>query len=354
MNQEKPLFSEAISELWARKEITGRREYGLLIKEAEVLLQKCIQNEVVMDRGDASISELYFLIAELLFYNDLAVKTATHGKSFANEAKALEYYNKAIEIQDKEEYSYELWNFLSTAGHKDEGIAALENFIERTGGTAKVLSRAAEDILMYADSEDTATIKKSLDYFYSAIEKEPDRYDTYLSYWTDLEEAVDVCPQLFKEAILCIIKMIELSLPKDSENHDTLGIRYFDLTTIYIKMEEYEKALESVKKGLAICGDSDYGIGLMIKVLNNRIKYLRKERKSDKELAKTFFDLAHCYHITNQPELAAKYYLAFHNAKDIVPQKYMNEYILYKEQESFLMKTKKLLWNIFNSIRKFF
>lgn len=245
MNQEKPLFSKALSELQARKEITDRKEYGPLIEEAEALLQKCTTNE----------------------------------------AKALEYYNKAIELQDKEEYSYELWNFLCTVWHNDDGIAALERYIERTGGTAKVLSKAAEDILMYADSEDTKTIQKSLDYFYRAIEKEPDRYDTYLSYWTDLVEAVDVCPQLFKEALLCINKMIELSLPEDSENHDTLGIRYFDLALIYFKMKEYEKALEAVKKGLSICKHSNYG----------------------NKLIEEFFDLAHYYHMTNQPELAAKY-----------------------------------------------
>lgn len=320
MNQEKQLFSKALSELQARREAVDREEYGPLIEEAEALLQKYTTDKVVTEIGDESISELYFLAAELLFGNDLAVRVATHTKTLANEAKALEYYNKAIELQDKEEYSYELWNFLSTAGHEADGIAALEDFIERTGGTARVLSRAAEYILMYADSEDTKTIQKSLDYFYRAIEMEPDRYETYWAYWTDLEEAIDVCPQLFKEAVLCLNKLIELSLPEDSKNHNTLGNRYFDLALVYIKMKEYEKALKAAEKGLVFCGHSNYGQTL----------------------------LAHCYHMTNQPKLAARYYLALKNVQNITPSKYQNEYLYYyKRSKSLWEKLKKLLRSIF-------
>lgn len=366
MNQEKQLFSKALSELQARRENIDREgcgaltEYEPLIEEAEALLQKCAANEVVMDTGDESLSELYFLAAELLFGSDLALKAATHTKSLANEAKALEYYNKAIELQDKEEYSYELWNFLSTAGHEAEGIAALERFIERTGGTAKVLSRAAEYILMYADSEDAKTIQKSLDYFYRAIEMEPERYETYWAYYTDLEEAVDVCPQLFKEAVLCLDKLIELSLPEDAENHDTLGNRYFDLTVIYTKMKEYEKALDTVQKGLAVSEGSNYGNTLIIDILinqnrfeeaipycHNRLEALMNQQKVDSYLANAFFDLAHCCHMTNQPELAAKYYLAFENAQDIVPQKYRTEYLIYhKGSKSLWGRLKKLLGKV--------
>lgn len=351
MNQEKQCFSEAVCELKARKEMTNRKNYGSLIEEAETLLQKCTASEGMMDIENESLAELYFLTAELLFGNDLAVRAATHTKTLANEGKALEYYNKAIQLQDKEEYAYELWNFLSTAGHEAEGIAALESFIERTGGTAKVLSRAAEYILMYADSEDTETIQKSLDYFYRAIEKEPDRYETYWAYWTDLEEAVDVCPQLFKEALLCINKLIELSLPQTSENHSSLENRYFDLALIHIKMKEYEKALEAVNKGLSICEHSNYGIKLKIQILHNIIQSFSDEQKSDKAFAEPFFDLAHCYHITNQPAFAAKYYLSFGNARNIVPQKYQKEYLLYYKQyrqnKSPLGKIKKLFRNCF-------
>ncbi len=321
MNQEKQLFSKALSELQARKENTDRIEYGPLIEEAEELLQKYTTDEVLMDIGDESLSELYFLTAELLFDNDLAVRTVARTKTFANEAKTLEYYNKAIQLQDKEEYSYELWNFLSTAGHLDESIAALESYIERTGGTARVLSRAAEYILMYADSEDTKTIQKSLNYFYRAIEMEPDRYETYWAYWTDLEEAIDVCPRLFKEAILCLNKLIELSLPEDSKNHNSLGNRYLDLTLVYIKMKEYEKALEAAKEGNIFCGYSNYGQTL----------------------------LAHCFRMTNQPELAAECYLTFNTVQDIVPSKYQNEYLFYyKRSKSLREKFKRLLKRIFH------
>lgn len=361
MNQEKQLFSQLLSELQARKEVTDRKEYGPLIEEAEALLQKCTANEVVMDTGSESLSELYFLAAELLFGNDLALRAATHSKTLANEAKTLDYYNKAIALQDKEEYSYELWNFLSTAGHKSEGIAALERFIERTGGTAKVLSRAAEYTLMYADSEDTKTIQKSLDYFYRAIEMEPDRYETYWAFYTDLEEAVDECPQLFKEAVLCLDKLIALSLPKDSPNHNSLENRYFDLTDIYIKMEEYDKALETAKKGLALSEFSAYGNKLIIDILltqnrfqeaipycHNRLEVLMGEQKANAALAEAFFDLGHCYHRTNQPEEASKYYLAFENGQDIVPPKYRDEYLLYyKRNNSFWEKLKKWLQKFF-------
>lgn len=361
MIEEKQLFSNLLSELKERKESTGRESYEPLIEEAETLIQKCAAKEVIMDMGDEALSELYFLAAELLFGNDLAVRFAAHTKSLANEEKTLNYYRKAISLQDKEEYSYALWNFLSTAGHKEDGIAALERFIERTGGTAKILSQAAEYILMYADSEDTKTIQKSLDYFYRAIEMEPDRYETYWAYWTDLEEAVDVCPQLYKEAFLCLDKLIALSLPETSKNHDTLGNRYFDLTLLYIKRGEYEKALETVKKGLAIC-NQDYGNRLIIEIfmeLNrfqdaipyclNRVEALLHEQTVNQYLAKAFFDLAHCYHMTNQPDLAAKYYLAFENGQDIVPQEYRNEYLFYdKRSKSLFERLKKLLRSIFH------
>lgn len=367
-SQEKQYFSKALSKLQARKEATDRRQYGPLIEEAEALLQKCAAGEVVMDTGGASLSELYFLAAELLFGSDLAFRAATHAKSLANEAKTLEYYNKAIELQDKEEYSYELWNFLSTAGHEAEGIAALERFIERTGGTVKVLSRAAEYILMYADSEDTETIQKSLDYFYRAIEMEPDRYETYWAYFTDLEEAVDVCPQLYKEAVLCLDKLIELSLPEDAPNHSTLANRCFDLTVIYTKMNEYEKALDTAKKGLAASKYSDYGNRLIIDLLisrdrfeeaipycHNRLEALMNEQKAGAALATAFFDLAHCYHMTGQPDLAAKYYLAFEDGQGIVPQKYRDEYLLYyKRSRSLLGSLNKLLGKIFGAIGSVF
>ncbi len=324
MNQEKQLFLKTLSELQTRKKTTDRKKYGPLVEEAEALLQTYTANDGIAEIDQEALSELYFLTAELLFGNDLATRTATRSKTLANEEKTLEYYNKAIELLDKEDYSYGLWNFLSTAGHTDESIAALERFIERTGGTAKVLSLAAEYILMYADSEDTETIQKSVDYFYRAIEKEPDRYDTYWAFWTDLEEAVDVCPDLFKEALLCLNKVIELSIPETSKNHNTLGNRYFDLALLYIKMEEYSKAIEPAKKGLAVCEQSNYGKTL----------------------------LAHCYHITNQPKLAAKYYLTFANAQDVVPSEYRSEYHLYlnryeQNNKSLWGRLKKFVSSIF-------
>lgn len=367
MSREKQLFSNALSELQERKKTTDRESYEPLIEQAEALLQKCTTDEVIMDTGNESLSELYFLTAELLFGYDLAVRFATHSKSLTNEARTLEYYHKAIALEDKEEYSYALWNFLSTAGHRAEGIAVLEHFIERTGGTAKILSQAAEYILMYADSEDTKTIQKSLEYFYRAIEMEPNRYETYWAFWTDLEEAVDVCPQLYKEAFLCLEKLIALSLPETSKNHDTLQNHYFDLALIYIKTKDYEKALETVKKGLAIC-NHDYGNRLIIEIfmnLNrfeeaipyclNRIGALLNEQKSNPSLAKAFFDLAHCYHMTSQPNLAAKYYLAFENGQDIVPQEYRNEYLYYdKRSRSLLGRLKKMLRNMGNAIGSLF
>lgn len=288
MKQEKQVFLEKLSELQARKDSTERKEYASLIEEAEVLIQEYTTAEAAQAIGDEALAELYFLAAELIFYYDLAIKAATHAKTLANEEKALKYYNKAIELDDKEEYSYELWNFLSTAGHRSDGIAALESFIERTGGTAKVLSRAAEYILMYADSEDTETIQKSLDYFYRAIEMEPDRYETYWAFWTDLEEAVDVCPQLFKESILCLEKVIELSTPETSENHDSLGMRYFDLTVVYHKMKEYGKALDAVEKGLAVGGNPEYGNKLKAQVLRDKEIY-DKQSKSFAGSIKNFF-----------------------------------------------------------------
>lgn len=362
MAETKQLFSKALSELQARKESAERKEYAPILEDAEALLQKCNTDEVEMDTGSESLSELYFLTAELLFGNDLANRALTHTKTLANEAKALEYYNKAIELQDKEEYSYELWNFLSTAGHEQEGIAALERFIERTGGTAKVLSRAAEYILMYSDSEDTETIQKSLDYFYRAVEMEPDRYETYWAYYTDLEEAVEVCPQLFKEAVLCLNKLIELSLPEDAKEHDSLPNRYFDLTDIYIKMNEPKKALETVQKGLAISKYSVYGNNMASDLLmkeerfeeaipycQNRLEALINEQREGMPLAQAFFDLAHCCHMTGQKDAAAKYYLAFENGEELVPAKYREEYLIYaKQNQSFFGKLKAWLQKLFH------
>lgn len=361
MDQEMQLFHEKLTELQARRENTDRKEYAPLIKEAEALLQKYTADETKAVMDNDSLSELYFLTAELLFGSDLALRAATHSRNLANESKTLEYYNKAIELQDKEEYSYELWNFLSTAGHKTEGIAALERFIERTGGTPKVLSRAAEYILMYADSEDTETIQRSLDYFYRAIEMEPDRYETYWAYWTDLEEAIDVCPRLFKEAFLCLNKLIELSTPASSENHHSLGNHYVDLATVYMKANDYEKALSSVRKGLDLTQYPAYGTGLVIDILfhmdrfkealtycQNRVEACRNGQQSDKDLARAFFDLAHCYHMTDQPKLAEKYYLAVENGQDIVPQQYREEYLIYyKRSRSLWGKIKRLFKKIF-------
>lgn len=341
MNQEKQLLEQALSELQARRENTDREDYGPLIEDAEALIQKYGAGGAGTKIGDETLAALYFLTAELLFEKDLATRKATRGKSFENEAKALEYYNKAVALQDKEEYSYELWNFLSSAGHKEEGIAALERFIERTGGTAKVLSRAAEYILMYADSEDTGAIQKSLDYFYRAVEMEPDRYETYWAYWTDLEEAVDVCPRLMKEAFFCLEELIRLSLPENAENHDTLGNRYFELAGLYNKQQEYEKALEVGKKGLA-AGGADWGYDILIELLvgmnrfeeavpycHNRIESLIGRPGTEPSLARVFFRLAHCYHMINQPAQAEKFYLAFENGQDIVPSEYRDEYLLY-------------------------
>lgn len=344
MSQEKQLFSQMLADLQTRKDNTDRRDYAPLIEEAEALLQKCAAGEIVMDSGDAELSELYFLTAELLFSYDMAARAITHGKALANEAKTLEYFNRAIELQDKEEYSYELWNFLSSARHEREGIAALERFIERTGGTAKVLSRAAEYILMYADSEDTQTIQKSLDYFYRAVEMEPDRYETYWAYWTDLEEAVDVCPQLFKEAVLCLDKLIELSLPETSDKHEYLGNHHFDLARIYLKMKDETKALETVEKGLRYAPDSLFGNELAADTYIQRNRFQEaiphchqviaacmsgEYSGQDNRLVKALFHLAHCYHATNQPELAAKYYLALDNGRELVPVQYKSEFLVY-------------------------
>lgn len=360
MKQDKQLLDKALKELQTRQKNTDRKEYAPLIEEAEALLQKYTENEMT-DIDDKSLSELYFLTAELLFGNDLAVRAATHSKNLANEAKTLEYFHKAIALYDTEEYSYELWNFLSTAGHRAEGIQALEDFIRRTGGTVKVLSRAAEYILMYADSEDTKAIQKSLDYFYRAIKMEPDCYDTYWTYWTDLEEAVDVCPQLFREAVLCLNKLIELSLPEDARHHNTLGNRYLDLALIHSKMNENEKALEAAQKGLA-CEYSNYGNELIIKILfnlnrfseaipycHNKLEALTREQNKDSCTANAFFDLAHCYHMADQPDMAAKYYLSVENGQNLVPQKYRDEYLFYdKRNKSFWGKLKKWLQNIFH------
>lgn len=361
MNQEKQAFINTLSELRERREKTNRKQYDTLIEETEILINKYSTDKSKNDIGDESLSELYFFAAESLFKYDLAIRAATHTKTLANEEKTLKYYNKAIELYDIEEYTYGLWDFLSTAGHREDGIAALEHFIERTGGTAKVLSRAAEYILMYADSEDKETIQKSLDYFYRAIELEPDRYETYWAFFTDLEEAVDVCPQLFKEAVLCLNKLIELSLPEDSENHDTLGNRYFDLTVIYTKMNEYEKALETAKKGFAI-EHSDYGNNLIINLLfklnrfeeaipycKTKVEIPASDYTGDVSIANAYFDLAHCYHMANKKKLASKYYLLPDNAKDIVPKKYEEEYLIYyKQSKSPFAKLKKMFVNLFS------
>lgn len=350
MNQEKQLLEQALSELQARRENTDREAYGPLIGDAEALIQKYGTDGAGTKTGDEALAALYFLTAELLFEKDLATRKATRVKNFEHEAEALEYYSKAIALQDKEEYSYELWNFLSSAGQREEGIAALERFIERTGGTAKVLSRAAEYILMYSDSEDTGAIQKSLDYFYRAVEMEPDRYETYWAYWTDLEEAVEVCPQLKKEAFFCLEELIRLSLPENAENHDTLGNRYFDLARLYNQQQEYEKALEAGKKGLA-AGGADWGYEITAESLirlnrfeeavphcHNRIESLIRGVGNEPFLARMFFRLAHCYHMTGQPEEAEKFYIAFENGQDIVPPEYREEYLLYYKNSRKLWK----------------
>ena len=98
--QKKQLFSNALSELQERKKTTDRESYEPLIEQAEALLQKCTTDEVIMDTGNESLSELYFLTAELLFGYDLAVRFATHSKSLTNEARTLEYYHKAIALEE--------------------------------------------------------------------------------------------------------------------------------------------------------------------------------------------------------------------------------------------------------------
>lgn len=320
-NQQKPpgtdrqWFGGVLSQMQARS--SNKEEWPSLIEEAEAMIQTyAADEEAAGDIGQELLAGLYFLAAKVIFSSDLAARALTHSKILDNEEKCLAYFKKAIALQDKEEYSYELWNFLATAGHREESIAALEGFIGRTGGTAKVLSQAAEYILLYADSEDTKAIQKSVTYFYQAAEKEPDRYETYWAFFTDLEEAVEVCPWLLKETVFCLEKLILLSQPEDSKNHDTLEDRCRELEKIYRKIREEKRFFEAAREGIA----------------------RRSGNAGDASLAGAFFRIAHGYHTAGQRELAAKYYLAFDNGEagdpeEFVPREYWEEYLQYHRQE---------------------
>ena len=115
-------------------------------------------------------------------------------------------------MNDKEVKSkyYELAN----QGKRKEGIAFLEEYIEKAGDnvSADLLAHTGNVVLMYLGE-----LEKGVDYFHRAIEKEPENPDIYWTYFTDLDEITDKFPETIDDAILCLTKVIEYVKGLDPE-----------------------------------------------------------------------------------------------------------------------------------------
>ncbi len=218
------------------------------LEESKELLKKCVDGSIEMDMQEEMLSELYYAVAHLMMKN--------FNNPEVNLSEAAEYLEKAIAIQDLEKYTLELYNVLASDRKREDGeldaIAAMEAFIKRTGGTPKVFATAGNLVLMYTDD-----LEKGVDYFHRAIEMEPDRVDTYWTYFTDLEEIVEEYPEYLEDAILCLTRIIELCSRPDCTKEMNIPNRYWDLAQMYYKAEKYQEALECVNHFLEAKPDGE-------------------------------------------------------------------------------------------------
>ncbi len=218
------------------------------LEEAKELLKKCVDGSIEMDMQEEMLSELYYAVAHLMMKN--------FNNPEVNLSEAAEYLEKAIAIQDLEKYTLELYNVLASDRKRKDGeldaIAAMEAFIKRTGGTPKVFATAGNLVLMYTDD-----LEKGVDYFHRAIEMEPDRVDTYWTYFTDLEEIVEEYPEYLEDAILCLTRIIEICSRPDCTKEMNIPNRYWDLAQMYYKAEKYQEALECVNHFLEAKPDGE-------------------------------------------------------------------------------------------------
>ena len=216
------------------------------LEEAKELLEKCVSGKIEMDLQEEMLAELYYTVAHMMM------------KSFNNPgvdlSVAAQYLGEAIKLRDLEKYTLELYNVLASDRKRKDGelaaIAAMEAFIERTGGTPKVLATAGNLILMYTDD-----LEKGTDYFHRAIDMEPDRVNTYWTYFTDLEEIVEVYPEYLDDAILCLTRIIEICSRPGCTEDMNIPNRYIDLANIYCQAEKYEEALDCVNHYLKMRPD---------------------------------------------------------------------------------------------------
>lgn len=240
------------------------------LEEAKELLEQCISGSMESDLPDEGLAELYYTVAHRMMKN--------FNHPGVNLSEATQYLEEAIKLKDLEKYTYELYNVLASDRKREDGkiaaIAAMDAFIERTKGTPKVLAKAGNLILMYTDD-----LEKGVDYFRRAIDMDPDRVDTYWTYFTDLEEIVEVYPQYLEDAILCLTRIIDIcSRPECQEEMNILG-RYIDLANMYDKAGRYEEALDCVNHYLKMrTSGIDQKMIKFKKELKKKIKKTRRKR----------------------------------------------------------------------------
>lgn len=301
-------FSEILEDLQQR-EVYSKEGYIPLIEEAKEFLQNYKSGMVEMDMPEEMLSELYYLIAHMMM--------KTYGRPDLDLNEAATYLYEAIRLQDLEKYTLEIYNVLASNRQEQESIAALDGFIERTGGTPKTLATAGNMVLMYTDD-----LQKGADYFHRAIEMEPDRVATYWTYFTDLEEIVDYYPEYFDDAILCLTRIIEICSRPGSKEDMNIPNRYLDLAMIYNKMNHYTKALECVNQCIDMEPSKEYAYGKKGDILQKLGKYDEAiqsyrtrlgifETRNDIDatpVANTYFAIAECYKQSGRVQEAKEIY----------------------------------------------
>ena len=301
-------YSEVLADLQQRCAYS-KEGYLPIIAEAKEYLQKYEDGLIEMDMPEEMLSELYYLIAYCVM--------KAYGRPELDLDEAAEYLRKASKLQDLEKYILELWNVLGSNRKHLEGIAEIEAYIERTGGTPKTVAKAGNEILLYTDD-----LEKGVAYFHRAIEMDPDNVDTYWTYFTDLEEIVLQYPEYYDDAFLCLNRIIELcSKPGCTSNMNIPG-RYLDLATLYKQVKDYKKALESVEKCIAMDSSKDVAWGMKgdiltlmgryeeaIQAYRTRLGMFEKmENIKATPVANTYKAMAECYMVSGNMQGAREIY----------------------------------------------
>lgn len=240
-------FSEVLADLQQRQAYS-KEGYLPIIAEAKEYLQKYNDGLIEMDMPEEMLAELYYLISYFVM--------KAYGRPELDLDEAAEFLRKALKLQDSEKYILELWNVLGSNRKHKEGIAELEAYVERTGGTPKTVATTGNEILLYTDD-----LEKGVAYFRRAIEMDPDNVDTYWTYFTDLEEIVLQYPEYYDDAYLCLNRIIELCSKPGSTSDMNIPGRYLDLATLYKQQKKYKQALESVEKCIAMDASKDMAWG---------------------------------------------------------------------------------------------